>query len=274
MEPKRRRISPITRAPLAHDPRCWGAQLQGTDGTLCTPEHVVSARHFKTKFCDNCKASITVPKERVRALSASMAIRLKNHRTVGMWSDASKPDGGNFRFRVINNTYGCSWPLLIVFEDEPPEHLEWMDVPPELQSDDGSVHLCISKGTLVPAQHVRASRSEGACANSLVAEPEPEPEPVPVPAPAPAPESPLCDSDEPVFQSKEARRMHRNRVSAAKSRQMKRQYIDSLERKVLELNNIADELRKENWYLRSLQFIGPNDEALRIDWDVIHAVEC
>jgi hypothetical protein len=211
---------------------------------------------------------MTVPKERVRALSASMAIRLKNHRTGGMWSDASKQGGGHFRFRVINNTYECSWPLLVVFEDEPPEHLEWMDVPPDLQSDDGSVRLCISKGTLVPAQHVRASRSEGACTDSLVAEPEPEPVPVP------APESPSCDSDEPVFESKEARRLRRNRMSAAKSRLMKSQYIDSLERKVLELNNMANELQKENWYLRSLQFIGPNDEALRIDWDVIDAVEC
>lgn len=227
---------------------------------------------------------MTVPKERVRALSASMAIRLKNHRTNGMWSDASKQGGGHFRFRVINNTHGCSWPLLIVFEDEPPEHLEWMDVPPELQSDDGSVHLCISKGTLVPAQHVRASRSEGACADSMMAEPAPvpvpEPVPIPVPVPVPdpvpvpAPESPSRDSDEPVFESKEARRLHRNRVSAAKSRLMKSQYIDSLERKVLELNNVANELQEENWYLRSLQFIGPNDEALRIDWDVIDAVEC
>lgn len=67
--------------------------------------------------------------------------------------------------------------------------------------------------------------------------------------------------------------MHRNRVSAAKSRQMKRQYIESLERKVLELNNIANELRKENRYLQTLQAIGPNDEALRIDWNVINAVE-
>ena len=264
---KRRRVSHITGEILAHDPRCWGAQLQGTEGTLCTPEHVVGVRHFKSKFCDHCKASITVPKERVRALSASMAIRLKNNHTSGMWSDAPEPNGGYFRFRVINNTYGCSWPLLIVFQDEVPEQLEWMDVPPELQSDDGSVHLCISKGTLVPAQHVRASRCERACADSLVTEPEPEPEPEPVP------DSPSCDSDEPVFESKAARRLHRNRMSAAKSRLVKRQYIESLERKVLELKNIANELRKENWYLQSLQAIDPNDEALRIDWNVINAVE-
>ena len=110
-------------------------------------------------------------------------------------------------------------------------------------------------------------RCERACADSLVTEPEPEPEPEPVP------DSPSCDSDEPVFESKAARRLHRNRMSAAKSRLVKRQYIESLERKVLELKNIANELRKENWYLQSLQAIDPNDEALRIDWNVINAVE-
>ena len=276
---------------------------------------------------------MAVPKERVRALSASMATRLKNNHSGGMWSDAFKQGCGSFRFRVVNNTHGCTWPLLIVFEDAPPEHLEWMDVPPELQSDDGSVRLCVSKGTLVPAQHVRAPHSKGASAEESApceedavdddadavdadaddadaddadadADVEVDVEDAPPmsdvvapsvfvqfaeltkaltgPGPAPAPEraqesepeSPSCDSDEWVFASKEERRMHRNRKSAAKSRLVKREYVANLERNVLELENTVDELRKENWYLQSLRTIRPDDEALRIDWNVIDAIEC
>ena len=321
MARKRRRVSPFSVVFLAQRPLCWGAQLQGTNGRRCTPGHVVGARHFKTKFCDHCKASMAVPKERVRALSASMATRLKNNHSGGMWSDAFKQGEGAFRFRVVNNTHGCTWPLLIVFEDAPPEHLEWMDVPSELQSDDGSVRLCVSKGTLVPVQHVRAPHSKGACAEESVpceedavdgaddadtadATDDAEDPPLmsdvvapsvlvqfaeltkaltgPGPAPAPAsereqesePESPSCDSDESVFASKEERRMHRNRKSAAKSRLVKREYVANLERNVLELENTVDELRKENWYLQSLRTIRPDDEALRIDWNVIDAIEC
>ena len=308
MARKRRRVAPISGVFLAQRPLCWGAQLQGTDGKRCTPGHVVGARNFKTKFCDRCKASMTVPKERVRALSASMATRLKNNHSGGMWSDAFKQGDGLFRFRVVNNTHGCTWPLLIVFEDAPPEDLEWMDVPPELQYDDGSVRLCVSKGTLVPAQHVRTPHSKGACEEDAVdgadaddaddADSDDADDDPPlvsdvvapfafVPfakattkAPAPEreresePESPSCDSDESVFASKEARRMHRNRQSAAKSRLVKREYVANLERNVLELENTVDELRKENWYLQSLRAIGPDDEALRIDWNVIDAIEC
>lgn len=299
MAKRRHRASPVDGLLVALPPYCWGAQLQGTDASGCASGHVVGRRHFKTKFCARCKPSMRVPKERVRALSASMATRLKNNHTGGMWSDAWKQGYGPFRFRVINNTNGCTWPLLIVFEDPPPDNVEWMDVPPELQADDGSVHVCVSKGTLVPVQHVKAPHRQGAPAEEEeeeVDEPAPvacdvvvppvfaqffealdapEPEPELEPESMPEPESPSCESDEqPVFASKEAKRMHRNRESAAKSRQAKKDYIATLERNVLELENTIDALRKENWYLQGLQAFNPDGKTIRVDWSVIDKIEC
>ena len=76
-----------------------------------------------------------------------------------------------------------------------------------------------------------------------------------------------------TFASYHEYRMHRNRQSAAKSRQMKRDYIASLERNVLELEVTVDALRKENDYLHSLRTVNL-DDALCIDWGVIDAIEC
>ena len=291
MAQKRRRVSPVAGTFVPLTSCCWGAQLQGTDASECTPGHVVGTRHFKTKFCTKCRASVVVPKERVRGLSASMASRLKNNHSGGMWSDAFKQGYGPFRFRVINNTHGCTWPLLVVFEDPPPDELEWMDVPPELQADDGSVCVGVSRGTLVPVQHIRRPPPrEDDDASDVEASPAPVlcevlvPSPfeefakatkeLVVPEPEPESESPSCDSDEAVFTSKEARRMHRNRQSAAKSRLAKREYIASLERNVLELEVTVDALRKENWYLQSMQTFNPDGNTIRMDWSVLDAIEC
>jgi hypothetical protein len=68
-------------------------------------------------------------------------------------------------------------------------------------------------------------------------------------------------------------RMQRNRQSAARSRLAKRQHIERLERTVLELQCAVEQLRKENWYLRSLQTVNL-DDALHIDWKTLDAIEC
>lgn len=285
---------------------CWGAQLQGTDTRRCASGHVKGNRHFKTKFCANCKALMRVPLDRVRSLSDAQAATFVNNHSGGIWTLAASKHGG-FRFRVVNNTHGCQRPLLIVFE-EPLSGDEgwWPDVPMSLQEDDGCVHLCVSKGTAVPVRHLRV----------LHYKPEslpPPPSPIPLPTPslsdaeeeAPAAEEPppvLCEvlvpsvvmnlplpsiegssptspttpsssgeGDEPVFASYEERRMHRNRRSAAKSRQMKRQYVESLERNVLELEQAVEHLRQENLYLHSLRTVNL-DDALCIDWSVLDAL--
>ena len=65
--------------------------------------------------------------------------------------------------------------------------------------------------------------------------------------------------------SKKEVRMHRNRMSAARSRQMKREYIEHLESRVDELSRVVEELQGENWYLRSLDAT-MSDEVLHADW--------
>ena len=88
-----------------------------------------------------------------------------------------------------------------------------------------------------------------------------------------SPTTPSSSGEEPVFASYEERRMHRNRLSAAKSRLMKRQYVESLERNVLELEQTIEQLRQENSYLHSLRTVNL-DDALCIDWSVLDALEC
>lgn len=48
---------------------------------------------------------------------------------------------------------------------------------------------------------------------------------------------------------------------------MKKEYIEQLENKVLQLTQTVDELRKENYYWRSLDTTWP-DEQLHAEWCV------
>ena len=70
-----------------------------------------------------------------------------------------------------------------------------------------------------------------------------------------------------VFANYREFRMHRNRMSAAKSRKMTREYIEHLEMRVAELSNAVVELQNENWYWRSLDTATPN-EVLHAEWCV------
>lgn len=296
---------------------CWGAQLQRTSTDRCTPGHIVGARHFKTKFCAECKATMIVSSARVRALSDELAEVFVNNRSGGLWTKASFAYREEVRYRVVNNTNGCLLPVLIIFEQEAPHWFESIEMPKHLQSDDGYMRMCVSKGTLVPMQHMRMQyykkqrTEEPPLPLPLPLPPRPLPSlplpPLPLPPPPPPPpsaspppaalqaaaaspqlcevlvpsclmtlahkpstsesseeQSPSCDSDEPTFSTYEEKRMHRNRLSAAKSRRMKREHISNLERQVLELSQTVDELRREKSYWQSLEAVDP-EEALRIE---------
>jgi hypothetical protein len=269
----------------------------------------VGARHFKTKFCAECKATMIVSSARVRALSDELAEVFVNNHSGGLWTKASFAYREEVRYRVVNNTNGCLLPVLIIFEQEAPHWFESIEMPKQLQSDDGYMRLCVSKGTLVPMQHMRIQyykkqRTEEPLLPlppplpllPLPLPPPPPPSPPPPPPPA-APQaaaaspqlcevlvpsclmtlahnpstsesseeqSPSCDSDEPTFSTYEEKRMHRNRLSAAKSRRMKREHIDNLERQVLELSQTVEELRREKSYWQGLEAVDP-EEALRIE---------
>ena len=77
-----------------------------------------------------------------------------------------------------------------------------------------------------------------------------------------------CDSDdkaEPANMGYKEYRMHRNRLSAAKSRQVKRKYISSLEQQIEALSRTVEELRNEQWYWQSLNAT-TLDSALHAEW--------
>ena len=72
------------------------------------------------------------------------------------------------------------------------------------------------------------------------------------------------DQAEPPMNYKEYR-MHRNRLSAARSRQAKREYVERLENQVAELSRTVEELRNEKWYWQSLS-AAPPDRTLHTEW--------
>ena len=98
------------------------------------------------------------------------------------------------------------------------------------------------------------------------------PPPAAPPAPSTTP-SPSDKCDESAFSSYNEKRMHRNRQAAAKSRRLKREYIDNLERDALVLEKAVEQLRQQNWYLHSLRTVDLGD-ALHIDWETLDAIDC
>ena len=280
-------------APLEVDDRCWGAQLQSLHVDACEPIKDRSCRHFKTKFCEECRWAMAVPVTRVRVLTNELAFMLENRRSFGMWTTAPKRMGG-FRFRVVNNTKECREPCLVVFEKPPPKCVPWTTLDPALVDDNGMVQLCVSKGTAVPIHHVKGrervefmARKPESTSSSATASPVPSrassPEPLNLldaPDPPDAPPPTLCEvimpsvlmqlanttvpsMDSPPSSptptptspplNKRETRMQRNRQSAATSRERKRKYITYLEQQVGELERTVELLRNENWFWRSLE---------------------
>ena len=99
---------------------------------------------------------MAIPAARVRALTDDLRYILSNRRSFGMWTVASKAMGA-FRYRIVNNTMGCMRPALIVFEKNPPSRIAWADVDPRLVDEHGRVPMCVSKGTVIPIRHTKAS---------------------------------------------------------------------------------------------------------------------
>ena len=245
----------------SHEP-CWGAQLQGTDASLCGRVRELTSRHFKSKFCADCKYSMAVPAARMRVLTDDLAYALENRRSFGMWTIAS-PMMHGFRYRIVNNTYDCFGDRLIIFESEPPSNIPWTPVDEELVDINGKVQMCVCKGTVVPLKYVQirnkrtkrpppdaGSETPTLCevivpsalvgiADYIKEEPI---SPVSLPSPPPSP-SPL------------ETRKQRNRESAAKSRVQKRKYIESLELQVQALTHTVRVLTEENQFWKNLGIV-------------------
>ena len=99
---------------------------------------------------------MAIPATRIRALTDDLRYILSNRRSFGMWTIASKAMGA-FRYRIVNNTMGCMRPALIVFEKDPPSHIAWANLDPRLVDEHGRVPMCVSRGTVIPIQHTKAS---------------------------------------------------------------------------------------------------------------------
>ncbi len=276
-------------APLVVDERCWGAQLQDLHADECPPIRDRSCRHFKTKFCAECRWAMAVPAERVRVLTRELARVLENRRSFGMWSTAPERLGG-FRFRIINNTKECHAPRLVVFEAPPPASLPCAYLGPEFLDADGMVQLCVSKGTAVPLHHVKGrervafrERRPNSPASSASTSPAPSRPSSPEPPPAsptlcevlvPSVLMQLANTPVPVLPplpeplDKKACRMQRNRESAATSRERKRKYIAELEQQVNMLECTVQQLQHENGFWRSLEIdtYDPTCPLLVCDW--------
>jgi len=246
---------------------CWGGCLQGTDTIACGSTRSKNSRHFKSKFCDDCKNGMVVPATRVRVLTDHMAYTLENRRSVGVWTIAS-PMMHGFLYRIVNNTHDCFGDRLIIFETEPPSDIAWTPVDDELVDGNGMVQMRVCRGTVVPIHYVKTRGPKRArhapldagsdtptlceviVPSSMVAQFANEPHikdeiPSPPPSPSSPPESPSLS---------ETRKL-RNRKSAAKSRIMKQRYIASLEQKVHVLSQTVHALTEENQFWKSLGIV-------------------
>ena len=123
--------------------------MQWKCGTGCELDDTHATAGFASKFCEECRERVVVSASRVRALTDDLAPRFCNRRSHGIWnSDAANVAQG--RYRVLNNTRGCTPPALVLFESEAPSSATLTDVPSKWLSDQGSVLFTVSRGTLVP----------------------------------------------------------------------------------------------------------------------------
>ena len=123
--------------------------MQWKCGTGCELDDTHATAGFASKFCEECRERVVVSASRVRALTDDLAPRFCNRRSHGIWnSDAANVAQG--RYRVLNNTRGCTPPALVLFESEAPSSPTLTDVPSKWLSDQGSVLFTVSRGTLVP----------------------------------------------------------------------------------------------------------------------------
>ena len=261
-----------THAPPKED-RCWGGQLVHAQDGACVPRFWPGKRHFKTKFCPNCKARLVVPAARVRALSGEALCRqFRNTHAGGMWNHAPIALGG-VGYRVVNNTNGCVTPALVLFDGEPPL-LAWPPLPKAWLTPEGDgVPLCVSRGTLVPiavagmrvpseeplrSVTLRLQMSADAVEEAAAAQAAPPPSACDHPALAPLDAIGAEEEEEEEEarashpSDKKAMRMMRNRASAASSRERKRKYIEALEQQVDELSHIVKTLQEENTFWKVL----------------------
>ena len=186
---------------------CWGGDLKQDDGAGCSPGFVPGHRHLKTKLCERCQASLSLPAARVRVLPASVHARFANSEKGGVWNQLSAADaaalhgssgmpgsGGTHgmpneseewsrsRWRLVNHTASCTQPRLLICDSVAPSPLGWPPLPQLWVHADKTVRFVARHGTLVPLPRV-----EGAAAASEPVGAPPLSLPLPLPQPVSQP---------------------------------------------------------------------------------------
>jgi hypothetical protein len=158
--------------------QCWGQLLFGSID--CDVSDLSDRRHLQNRFCLKCRTDgIRIPAERVRVLPPELDTGIANS-AAGLWL---RHKSGTLPYcRVVNQTFQCSGPRLVVYctpilslllppaeqpstssgtasgHGQPKEQLphnpwlpaEWPRAPAEMIGVDGCVRLVVAKGTLVP----------------------------------------------------------------------------------------------------------------------------
>lgn len=187
--------------------QCWGQLLSGS--TDCGVPDMSDRRHLQSRFCLKCRTDgIRIPEERVRVLPLELHADIVNS-AAGLWM---RHRSGTMPYcRVVNQTFQCNGPRLIVFRTPisshqpavtedlplvrgtasaleashgqragPLPHNPWIPAlwpltPDEMVGADGRVHLVVAKGTLVPrlATHANPKAQPHAAAKAKTGAPEP-----------------------------------------------------------------------------------------------------
>lgn len=107
-----------------------------------------------------------MPVERVRALNDRLERIFVNRNMGGLWTPLPDHLGG-WKYRVVNHSKGCIGAHLVIFETMAPA-MDWPPLPQSWVSDDGHVHLFLSKGTLVPTALRRLTVAQVVVPSSLM----------------------------------------------------------------------------------------------------------
>ena len=100
-------LQPLMPPPDKEEPRCWGSLITGHQ--QCVPGFIpgtppraprqisriflsapqlcsAGTAHMKNKFCDNCRAGVAIPGDRVRGIAAEHADLFTNTSMAGFWN--------------------------------------------------------------------------------------------------------------------------------------------------------------------------------------------
>jgi len=153
---------------------CWGAEIKGTSEG-CTHGFKRKGAKFKDKFCSTCRGGVMCPLSRIWILSPEESKRCfrGNSLSDGFWSSCLlatvTPDGDKTpirrAFRVINHSYECSGPHVIVFKNAPhpvDTAVSSLALPSQWAAarDGTNLQLRIKRSTLAPDGKPKPSGAE------------------------------------------------------------------------------------------------------------------